>query len=349
MRLRAGWHYAAMCCIVLACVSPAQAQISWKAATPLPAPLGYAGMYAAGCGGWLLAAGGTNFPDRPPYEGGTKFWSSTIYGSVDIHGSWKIVGNLPRPAAYGVFASYRGDLICAGGSDSAAHFADCYRVHMHGGSAVVTPLPSLPFPIANGCGALIGSRLYVVGGQLTPDTASALNSVYVIDLAAKNPKWAAVQPLPGSPRILAQAAVFEGNLYVIGGAALIPGKEGKPTRIYLNDAYRLEKDASWTRISDLPCARAAAPSPIPPELGQVITFSGDRGDQAAADPRTHRGFDPQGYRYDPRVNRWEPVEGAPFAAVTAPVAWFKGHALIISGERRPGVRSPEVWEGYRIP
>jgi N-acetylneuraminate epimerase len=349
MRLLAGWQRAAICCMVLTGVSPVQAQIRWKAATPLPTPLGYAGMYAAGCGGWLLAAGGTNFPGRPPNEGGTKFWSSTIYGTVDIHGSWKVVGSLPRPAAYGVFASYRGDLICAGGSDSVSHFADCYRVHMRGSEAAVTPLPSLPTAIANGCGALMGSKLYLIGGQVTPDAATALNTVYVLDLAARTPRWEAIRPLPGSPRILAQAALYGGSLYVIGGAMLVPGKTGKTARIYLNDAYRLEKDGTWTRIADLPRPRVAAPSPVPAELGQILSISGDSGDQVDLDPKAHRGFDSQGYRYDPRVNRWEPVEGAAFAPVTAPLVWFKGHPVIISGECRPGVRSPEVWEGYLSP
>ncbi|MCB1133825.1 MAG: galactose oxidase, partial [Verrucomicrobiae bacterium] len=48
--------------------------LSWKELPPLPDAHGFAGAFAGSVEGSLVVAGGANFPDKAPWEGGTKVW-----------------------------------------------------------------------------------------------------------------------------------------------------------------------------------------------------------------------------------------------------------------------------------
>ena len=78
----------------------------------LPDPLGRAGMMAAvlkDSAGQevILAAGGSNFPGKMPWEGGTKVFYKDIFllKQTDGKWSWRKVGELPTPNAYAAFAA----------------------------------------------------------------------------------------------------------------------------------------------------------------------------------------------------------------------------------------------------
>ena len=53
--------------------------LAWKQLPPIPDTLGVAGAFAGTSGGALLVMGGANFPDRMPWEGGTKLWYDTLF------------------------------------------------------------------------------------------------------------------------------------------------------------------------------------------------------------------------------------------------------------------------------
>lgn len=84
----------------------------------LPNTTGVASAFAGISGNHLLVAGGANFPDAPPWAGGTKVWHDTIYGLNLDDNQWSIVGTLPRPNAYGSSISQNSSVICIGGSDT---------------------------------------------------------------------------------------------------------------------------------------------------------------------------------------------------------------------------------------
>ena len=73
--------------ISLGLASCAGAQISpvmtkplvWKQLPPIPDREGFAGSYAGVSGNALLVAGGANFPDKRPWEGGTKIWYDRVF------------------------------------------------------------------------------------------------------------------------------------------------------------------------------------------------------------------------------------------------------------------------------
>jgi N-acetylneuraminate epimerase len=325
---------------LLLAVLPAAPADRWEKLAPLPDREGFAGAFAGVSGGALVVAGGANFPGQKPWEGGTKAWTDAAFVLGKPGGAWAVAGKLPRPLGYGVSATHRGAVVCAGGSDAATHHADTFRMAWKDGRLRTAPLPPLPRPVANGCGALVGDTLYVVGGQEAAD-GLALTSVYQLDLSAAEPRWATGPELP-TGRILATAAVHDGRLYVVGGAEL--ARDGAAlTRRYLRDGYRLDPKTGWKRLADLPHPVVAAPSPAPPHPTGFDLLGGDDGTQLQTPPDRHRGFPRTILRYDAAADRWAAAGELPAPRVTVPCVRWGDRWVIPAGEQRPGVRSTEVW------
>ncbi|HLU88819.1 MAG TPA: hypothetical protein VKZ51_03230, partial [Cyclobacteriaceae bacterium] len=53
-------------------------EIKWADMPAIPDKEGFAGMYAGVSNGVLIGAGGANFPDKKPWEGGEKVWYDHI-------------------------------------------------------------------------------------------------------------------------------------------------------------------------------------------------------------------------------------------------------------------------------
>lgn len=319
------------------------ATATWSRLPSIPDEVGFAGPFAGVSHGNLLVAGGANFPERPPWQGGTKVWHDKVFALNDPTGEWQVVGKLPRPLGYGVSVSYRDRLICVGGSDANRHYADVFAIEWRDGKLKTTSLPSLPVTMANGCGALVGSTLYVAGGQENPDSTRALSRVFSLDLANASARWKEAPNLPGSGRILATAAAFDGAFWVFGGASLNPDEGGKAVRAYLRDAYRLDPARGWQRLPDLPHPVVAAPSPASTSSRGIVILGGDDGSRVGTDPTTHPGFSRTMLRYDPVSNSWAKLPDMPFAFVTTSAVPWRGGWVVPGGERRPGIRSNEVW------
>lgn len=87
-------------------------------------------------------------------------------------------------------------------------------------------LPELPEPRSSHDAAVVGDKLYVVGGwQLRGEEDSHWHTTaYVMDLKSETPAWEAIPEPPFQRRAIA-AAAHQGKLYVIGGMQ----EEGGPT------------------------------------------------------------------------------------------------------------------------
>ncbi len=317
----------------------------WSKLPPLPDKEGFASMFSGVSSGALLAAGGANFPDKKPWEGGKKIWYDTVFVLEKPDGAWQVAGKLPRPLGYGVSVTHGDGVVCVGGSDAERHHSECFILEWRNGKLMTKPLPALPRVIANLSGALLGDTLYVAGGIEKPDSTSTLKTFYALDLAAKALAWRELEPWPGPPRMLAVAAAQDGAFFLVSGTDLSAGPDGKPLRTYLKDGYRYTPGRGWQRIADLPRAAVAAPSPAP-TLGQTqfLVVSGDDASQLATPPTQHPGFPKSVLAYDTRTGRWSEAPPTPAPRVTVPTAQWQGAWLVISGEQKPGIRSPEVWK-----
>jgi len=317
----------------------------WSALPPLPDATGVAGPFAGVSGDALLVAGGANFPDAPPWAGGMKVWHDAVYVLDGPDGTWRVAGKLPRPAAYGVSVIHGDAVICIGGSDADRHHAEVFRLRWDGKTLTTEALPSLPRPLANACGAIIGSTIYIAGGTQTPTSTTALNDFYALDLADPAPTWKALPPVPGDGRMLAVAAAQEGSFFIFSGASLTADEQGKPVRKYLTDGYRYRPGAGWSRLADMPRPAVAAPSPAPAVgAAHVLILGGDDGTNAGFQPPdAHPGFPPDVLAYHTITDTWAMMGESPAPRVTVPVTSWHGNFVIPSGEMRPGVRSPQVF------
>ena len=317
--------------------------MNWQKLPNLPDREGFAGSFAGTSHGALLVAGGANFPDKRPWEGGTKVWTDSVFGLERPGGTWRTLGKLPGPRGYGVSASYQDSLLCVGGSDSTRHHPDAFALEWRAGRLVTRALPPLPIPLANACGARVDDQLFVVGGQEAPGSTSASNRAFCLTLSRIASGWSELPPLPGPGRILATAAAHEGSLWVFGGAELFAKDDGTVLRRYLRDAYQYAPQTGWRRLADLPAPAVAAPTPAPTSAEGIYLLGGDDGQRTGLPQQAHPGFSKALLRYEPTADQWRRVGELRVARVTVPVVHWEDRWVIAGGEARPGVRSPEVW------
>jgi N-acetylneuraminate epimerase len=321
----------------------------WRQLPAIPDPLGFAAPFAGVSGGALILAGGANFPGALPWEGGTKVWHDSVFVLPRPNGEWLIGFKLPRPLGYGVSVTTPKGVLCAGGSDAGEHFREVFLISWRNGKIETKPLPSLPRPMANGCGALAGHTIYLAGGTEKPDATNALKTFWALDLKDSKGKWRELESWPGPARMLAVAGARGSAFYLFSGVDLAGDAAGKPARRYLKDAYCFAPGKGWKRIADLPRAAAAAPSPAINGREELLVVSGDDGKFIDFEPKSaHPGFPKDMLAYDTGADHWTRLGDSPLSRATAPVVEWAGLAVIPNGESRPGRRTPEVW-GLRIP
>ena len=84
----------------------------------------------------VLAAGGANFPDGLPWEGGAKRFYRDVFLLRQIQGMWRWekVGDLPEANAYAAFCATpdRKGLVIAGGANAQGHLDHVWVVRSNG-------------------------------------------------------------------------------------------------------------------------------------------------------------------------------------------------------------------------
>ena len=260
-------------------------------------------MYAGVSNDVLLCAGGANFPEKKPWEGGDKKWYDHIYILKDIDDQWQLSRQrLPWSRAYGVSVTYQDQVILIGGSDAHGHYSDVIGLsHQDGEIAIVQDYPKLPKPLANMCGTIIDGVIYIAGGNEHMDSL-ATKAFYILDLTVdpSNRIWKEGPAWPGPSRMQAVAASHDGMFYLMSGFTLSRDAEKPASRELLTDAYRYmpiaknTEDGAWTRLPDMPRGTAAAPSPaFTIGMSHILIPGGlDAATLEHTSPQDHPGFDP---------------------------------------------------------
>lgn len=318
-----------------------------------PDPAGRAGMAAAtvrlpdGSEG-LLIAGGANFPGRAPWDGGEKVFYADIVLLRKVDGAWKWekVGDLPEPVAYAAFGPCKEGLVLAGGVNASGHLA---AVRVITADGKVTGRRPLPTTLAYAACAVDNNLLYVIGGQATPTSTAAEPFFGVLDLKDPAPSWES-RPWVANGRILATAGVLDGRLVLAGGCSLKAGADGKPERTYLRDTrvFRTSGDpkADWESASvagpELPFPVAAACGPAVVREGRVILLGADDGSHYGKPPQDHPGQRADILVLDPRAGTVENAGKLGIGCVTAPAVVMGSDIVLVSGETKPGIRTPAM-------
>jgi SSS family solute:Na+ symporter len=220
---------------------------------------GLAGPYAGMDDGVLIVAGGANFTDKLPWEGGTKVFYDEIFilkKIADEKYTWeKAIEKIPYASAYGGAVETSNGLLCFGGNTTDKCISDSWFIEYSPvtGNININPGPALPVPLTNFAFAKVDGNLYVAGG-LTELTGSSGNHFFRLQMSGNNPldwTWKALPPLQGKPRAFA-VGVGQSNgeincFYLFSGRNIQPGQD--PEILYDAHIYNpyLEQ---WSVISD---------------------------------------------------------------------------------------------------
>ncbi len=318
-------------------------QFTWENIAPIPDSTGFAGSFAGNCEDGLLVAGGANFPNGgTPWNGGKKVWYNTVYLYDSLTNKWAVAGNLPQAAGYGVSISTPNGLLLIGGSNDSGHLRTVYKINCLHKKLSFTAFPSLPVPLANTCGALLGNTIYIAGGLESPDSSSTSRLFLSLNLENPGEGWKTETPWPGPNRMLSVAVTDGSAFYLFSGTQLVNGQ-----RVYLKDAYSFSPDKGWKQLADLPQPVVAAPSPAAflPQQGFFI-FGGDDGSlaaKAAELKENHPGFSRAILHFQPENNSWKQSGTIDRQSpVTTTLVEWKGGFLLPGGEVKPGIRTTHV-------
>ncbi|MCC6489555.1 MAG: sodium:solute symporter, partial [Candidatus Hydrogenedentes bacterium] len=321
--------------------APQPDRLNWSQAPALPRAM--AGHIAGAHNGALIVAGGSTF-DVSPWQGGEKIWLDTVYVLPSPTGEWKKEEPLSHPLAYSAVASTPLGVVCAGGSDGSKHHAASMLFQWSEDTLKRVPLPDLPGPCAYGAAAVLGTTVYVAGGQTTPNSTDALNTFWSLDVSSPGCAWQELEPWPGPARILPVMTAQAGSLYVFSGADLAPGADGKAARTYLTDGYRYTPNQGWRAVNGPPVATVAAEA-IPSGPAAILVFSGDDGSLVARNAElgdSHPGFPGVVRAFNTVTGMWSTVGEMPRPVVTATAVAWQGGIVIPGGEDRPGHRMDAV-------
>lgn len=324
---------------------PPVASSNWRQLPPYPQAPGMAGMMVGLHNGVLIAAGGANFPDSPPYEGGKKKIYDEIYVLLPGEKAWTAAGRLPSSRGYGATVSLPSGVLIAGGEDATQVFQDTLILRWTGEKVEVTSGPALPAPATCAVASLLNNSVYLTGGYTAGTPRVSQQYFWQLDLSAVTSQWKVLSPWPGPTRALAVIAAVDGAIYLMSGIE-VGAVEGKETPgVYLNDAYRFRPGASWEKLPDLPWSALAAPSPAPVTEcpPRIFVLGGVDGRQAGKLPLT-TGLPDDIIYFDVKRNAWQhwPVRW-PTAVVCVSGLKVGEEWIIVSGELRPGFRTSEVW------
>lgn len=231
------------------------AEIGISDLPPLPvatgddASIGYAGMVGGATNDVLIAAGGANFPEALPWQGGKKVYSDKIFVLKDDNWA-EVAQRLPTPLAYSASVTTPQGVLVIGGETGKTTSDQVFLLSYSGsGDVEISDYPALPEPLAYTAAVVEGDYVYVVGGK---NDVRSVNAFYRLSLESAEEHWEKLQGFPGPPRALHAVAVQETKtsreLFVVGGRNQTAGQKSDALTSYLS--YDL-KNSEWREADEL--------------------------------------------------------------------------------------------------
>jgi cyclically-permuted mutarotase family protein len=349
--------------------------LQWELITDLPAgkeqknPLGFAGPVAGIHHDVLIVAGGANFPDSMPWQGGKKKYYGDVYvyerkgSNMVLH---KNTFKLPSSIAYAACCSTPQGVVYAGGENENGISNKVFLLQWNKKTDVliIKKLPNLPLALTNAAVCADGNNIYIAGGE----TANAVSDkFYTLNISNGTGGWKELPslPLPVSHTVMVTWPNKNHScIYLIGGR--------KKNAAGISDFYSsvLEFDIltnQWNEKKALPYALSAGTGMAVP--GYILIFGGDSGEtfrkvetliatiNAEKDEMkkqelirqknkllsSHPGFSKEILLYNIAADEWEPAGTIPFdTPVTTTAVKWKDDIIIPGGEIRAGIRTPHI-------
>lgn len=317
----------------------------WSRLPDYPEKRGVAGVLAGTHHGVLIAAGGANFPESPPWDGGVKKYYSEIHVWSATWEAWQPGGCLPAPRGYAAVVSLPDGVLVLGGENGDEVFADTLWLRWHGEKVVTSPGPALPAAMSNAVAVVSGEFVYLASGYGGAKHRTTFGGFWRWAWRDAAAEWQTLPGWPGPSRAQAVMAAVAGDILLCSGIELASEPSGNGNVTYLVDGYRYSPKAGWQRLPDMPHSAVAAPSPAPvqPQPARVYVLGGVDGRMVGKLPRETRVPDEILY-FDLKTETWCTREGAwPNPVVTTPAVPMEECWYFVSGEISAGVRTPQVW------
>ncbi len=359
--------------------------ISWKKISSVPdagdakTSLGLAGAINGVNNDVLIVAGGSNFHNKLPWEGGKKVYYDKIFvlQKNGFEYSWNknVKSVLPQSIAYCGNTSTPSGIVYVGGENENGISNKCFLLtwNKKENAVDVKPLADLPLALTNVAVTNIDDVVYVVGGD---EQNNSSNSFFSLDLKDKNLHWKKLPDLPvalANTTVVAQNSKSGKKIFVIGGRSKTPsGISDLHNTVF---AFDFQKN-KWKRCADISngahTTNLSAAGGVALGTNEILITGFDNGEifhqietliSKIAQAKTseekqkltkeknnlsicHKGFDKSLLLYNTISNQWTKIGELPFPAhvTTTDVKW--GNEVIVSnGEIKPGVRTPDVWIG----
>ncbi len=350
--------------------------LKWDIAAELPADsgqpnsLGVAGPVTGIYKNVFFVAGGANFPDAMPWQGGAKKYHDAVHVYIAKHRKLKLLEksfSLPYPVAYTASCNTTQGVLYAGG-ESEKGISDKVWLMIWDDKTeeiLFKALPSLPFPVTNAAITIINNVVYLAGGETAATTS---NQFISLDLNTISAGWKKLADIPQSVShtVMTVALNMEGDkIYLCGGRK----KNSNGISTLYNNVFVYDVAANnWEEKKSMPHALSAGTG-IMQEDKNILVFGGDKGIvfnetetliaaiKAEADPEKkqqltdkknklqtqHPGFSKEVMQYNIKTDTWKIIDSIPFnTPVTTTAVKWKSCVLIPSGEIKAGVRSPKI-------
>lgn len=359
--------------------------IKWKLAAELPPSsgqsksLGFAGAINGVSNDVLIIAGGANFPNGLPWEGGKKYYSNEIYVLEKNRNKFfwnkKITDTLPEPIAYCGITSTENGVVYVGGENEHGISNKCFLLNWDAEKKCINvrPLPNLPVALTNVAATNIGNIVYAAGGD---EAKSSSNSFLSLDLNDSNQEWKALPSLPialANATSIAQDGAEGKQIFIIGGRTKTPSGISELHNTVFAFDFQKEK---WEQRADIAdgkntinlsaaCGVALGSNEISVTgfdngevfhqietyISQIALAKTDEEKEKLTKDKNdlsihHKGFDKRILLYNTINNTWTKIGELTFPAHVTTTAVMWGNGIVISnGEIKPGIRSPNVMIG----
>ncbi len=341
--------------------------------------LGFAGPINGVYNDVFITAGGANFPDKMPWEGGKKQYSKEIHvleKSKDQY-QWnkKNSISLLEPIAYAGSTSTSLGIVYVGGENENGLSKKAYLLKWNSkrNEIELKSLPDFPIAVTNIALTNLNNVVYAIGGD---EASKSSDLVFSIDLNTAEPQW---KSLPKLPFALANAVAVvqkdknEMNIYIIGGRTKTPSGISALHNTTL--AFNL-KSQTWESKAIITDGKNttnfSAGAGVAFGNQYILITGGDNGttfhkietylsqiSKASSEEEkskliaekniintTHKGFYNAILLYNTQTNKWSKIGELPFLAhVTTPAVLWNNKIVLSNGEIKPGIRTPDVMIG----
>ncbi|MEJ8818681.1 Kelch repeat-containing protein [Lacibacter sp. H407] len=343
-------------------------KLQWTVAAELPVTgngqtaLGFAGMVAGVYSNKLIIAGGANFPDAMPWNGGKKKYYDDVYVYAKKGNRFVLQQQTKLSFSIAYAASYTTakGIVFAGGENENGLSKNVYLFTINKATVTTASLPDLPFAVTNASITAIDNKVYLAGGETAKE---ASNQFLVLDLNNTAGGWKQLPQLPKS--VSHTVLLVKGNdLFLIGGR--------KKNNNGISDLYSSVfefniQTSQWTEKQQLPYALSAGTGAV--YQNKILLFGGDKGatfhrteeliaainnskdenekqlltEGKAKLQAAHPGFSKEMLAYDIANNIWQVIGTTPYETpVTTTAVQWNDCFIIPSGETKAGVRSPLI-------